>query len=293
MKYAYFPGCSLHSTAKEYDLSTKEVAKVLGIELIEIPDWICCGATPAHITMHLLSLALPVKNLLQAKKMDSYEVVTCCAACFNRLKTANKFMESDPEHRERVEKIVGEQYKGEVKVRHFLDVLVNIFGLKNIKERITKKLSGLKVACYYGCLLVRPPDITELDDLEEPHLMDDLMKIIDIEPVKWPYKTECCGASFSLTKIDIVLKLSADILQMAEDAGAQAMVVACPLCQSNLDLRQAMINKKYKKNFDMPILYFTQLIGLALGIEPKKLGLEKHIVNPLPLLREKEILAKL
>lgn len=293
MKYAYFPGCSLHSTAKEYDFSTKEVANALGIELIEIPDWVCCGATPAHITIHLLSLALPVKNLLQARKMDSYEVVTCCAACFNRLKTANKFMESDPEHREKVQKIVGEQYKGEVKVRHFLDVLVNIFGLKNIKERVTKKLSGLKVACYYGCLLVRPPDITELDDLEEPHLMDDLMKIIGIEPVKWPYKTECCGASFSLTKTDIVLKLSGDILQMAYDEGAQAIVVACPLCQSNLDLRQGMINKKYKKNFDMPILYFTQLIGLALGIEPKKLGLEKHIVDPLPLLREKEILVKL
>lgn len=292
MKYAYFPGCSLHSTAKEYDLSTKEVANALGIELIEIPDWVCCGATPAHITMHLLSLALPVKNLLQAKKMDSYEVATCCAACFNRLKIANKFMESDPEHREKVEKIVGEKYKGEVKVRHFLDILVNVFGLKNLGERVTKKLAGLKVACYYGCLLVRPPDITELDDLEEPHLMDDLMKTISIEPIQWPYKTECCGASFSLTKTDIVLKLSGEILQMAYDEGAEALVVACPLCQSNLDLRQGMINKKYNKNFNIPILYFTQLVGLALGIEPKKLGFQKHIVNPIPLLKEKGILSK-
>lgn len=284
MKYAYFPGCSLHSTAKEYDLSTKEVANALGIELIEIPEWICCGATPAHITMHLLSLALPVKNLLNAKKMDSYEVITCCAACFNRLKTANKVMETDPLHREKVEQIVGENYKGEVNVRHFLDVLVNVFGLKNIAPKVSKRLEGLKVACYYGCLLVRPPEITNLDDLEEPHLMDDIMRTIGAEPVKWPYKTECCGASFSLTKTDIVLKLSSEILQMAADEGAQAIVVACPLCQSNLDLRQAMINKKFKKNFNIPILYFTQLLGLSLGITPEKLGLDKHIVNPLSLL---------
>lgn len=287
MKYAYFPGCSLHSTAKEYDLSTKEVSNALGIELIEIPDWVCCGATPAHITMHLLSLALPVKNLIQAKKIDpTLEVVTCCAACFNRLKIANKFMSEDLEHREKVNKIVDEQYKGEVRVRHYLDVLVNVFGLKNLSERITKKLSGLKVACYYGCLLTRPPEVTQLDDLEEPHLMDDLMKIIGLKPVQWPYKTECCGASFSLTKTEIVLKLSGDILQMAYDEGAQAIVVACPLCQSNLDLRQQAINKKYAKSFNMPIFYFTQLVGLGLGIEPKKLGLNKHIISPLPLLEE-------
>ena len=290
MKYAYFPGCSLHSTAKEYDLSTKEVANCLGIELIEIPDWVCCGATPAHITMHLLSLALPVKNLIQARNMDTYEVVTCCAACFNRLKIANKFMQSDPEHRERVEEILGTHYKGEIKVRHFLDVLVNKFGLKNLGERVTRKISGLKVACYYGCLLSRPPEVTELDDLEEPHLMDDLMTQIGVETVKWPYKTECCGASFSLTKTDIVHKLSGDILQMAFDEGAQAIVVACPLCQSILGLRQAAIIKKYKKNFRMPVFYFTQLVGLSLGIEAGKLGFQKHIVDPLPLLEESGML---
>lgn len=286
MKYAYFPGCSLHSTAKEYDLSTKEVANALGIELKEIPDWVCCGATPAHITMHLLSLALPVKNLLQSRGMDSYELMTCCAACFSRLKIANKFMRDDLEHRTKVDEIVGEKYRGEVKVRHFLDILANVFGLKNLSDRVTKKMGGLKVACYYGCLLTRPPEITCLDDVEEPHLMDDLMRTIGVETVDWPYKTECCGASFSLTKTDIVLKLSCDILQMARDEGAQAIVVACPLCQSNLDLRQPMINKKFKKDFDMPILYFTQLVALALGVDYKKLGLDKHIINPLGVMRE-------
>ncbi len=284
MKYAYFPGCSLHSTAREYDLSTKEVARALGIELVEIPDWICCGATPAHITMQLLSMALPVKNLLKAKAMGSYEVATCCAACFSRLKFANEFMEHDAAGRDKVNKILGEEYKGEVRVRHFLDILINAYGLKNLSERVVNKLSGLKVACYYGCLLVRPPEITGFDDLEEPHLMDDLIKTIGGEPVAWPYKTECCGASFSLTRTDIVLKLSNDILQMACDEGAQAIVVACPLCHSNLDLRQAAINKKYKKNFQVPVFYFTQLVGLSLGIDARKLGFNKHIVNPVKLL---------
>lgn len=290
MKYAYFPGCSLHSTAKEYDLSTKAVADTLGIELIEIPDWICCGATPAHITMHLLSLALPVKNLIQARKMGSYEVITCCAACFSRLKIANHFMANDPVHGERVSEIVGEPYKGEVKVRHFLDVLINVYGLKNLSQRVIKKLDKLRVACYYGCLLTRPPEITQLDDLEEPHLMDDLMEVLGVGVVNWPYKTECCGASFSLTKTEIVLKLSCDILQMAQDEGAQVIVVACPLCQSNLDLRQSMINKRFAKNFNIPILYFTQLVGLALGLDPRKLGLNKHIVNPLRLMKAAGVL---
>jgi len=290
MKYAYFPGCSLHSTAKEYDLSTREVANALGIELIEIPDWICCGATPAHITMHLLSFALPVKNLLQAKRMGSYEVATCCAACFSRLKIANKFMRDDLNHRIKVNKIVGEEYKGEVRVRHFLDILTNAYGLKNLSDRVVRKLDGFKVACYYGCLLTRPPDVTGLDDVEEPHMMDDLMQAVGVETVNWPYKTECCGASFSLTKTEIVLKLSCDILQMAYDEGAQAIVVACPLCQSNLDLRQEMINKRFEKKFKMPVFYFTQLIGLSLGIEAENLGLKKHIVSPVPLLKEKGII---
>jgi heterodisulfide reductase subunit B2 len=293
MKYAYFPGCSLQSTAKEYDLSAREVAGALGIELIDIPDWICCGATPAHLTSHMLSLALPVENLLKVRAMgENLEVITCCAACFSRFKIANHIMQHDTARREEAEKIIGRPYQGEVKVRHFIDVLVNDFGLDNLKERVTRQLSGLKVACYYGCLLTRPSAVADLDDLEDPMLMDDLMRTIGAEPVKWPYKTECCGASFSLSKTDVVLKLSEDILQMAFDEGARALVVACPLCQSNLDLRQSMINKKSRKNFDMPIFYFTQLIGLSLGIEPKKLGLGKHIVDPLPLLREIDILDK-
>lgn len=284
MKYAYYPGCSLHSTAREYEVSTKEMAAVLGIELVEIPGWICCGATPAHITMHLLSLALPVKNMLQAGELNLSEVVTCCAACFNRLKTANKFMRDDAGHREKVNEIMGAEYNGDIKTRHFLDVVINDYGLPNLRRKVRRELNGLKAACYYGCLLVRPPEVTELEDAEEPHLMDDLMAAIGASPVDWPSGTECCGASLSFTETDIALKLSGDIIQMAQDSGAQVIVVACPMCQSNLDLRQAMINKKYKREFNLPVVYFTQLVALALGIETERLGFKKHMVNPMPVL---------
>ena len=253
MKYLYYPGCSLHSTAKEYGASATAVASELGIELVEINDWTCCGATPAHITTHILSIALPVRNLLRAKAMGSYEVVTCCAACFSRLKIANALMRDNPRHRAKVNEIVGEEYQGEVRVRHLLDVIVNTFGLKSLSGKVTRELGGLKVACYYGCLLTRPSEVTGFDDLEEPHSMDDLMEAIGAEVAQWPYKTECCGASFALTRTEIVLKLCRDILQMASDEGAEMLVVACPLCQSNLDTRQGMINKKFGTDFKFPL----------------------------------------
>ncbi|NOX97032.1 MAG: heterodisulfide reductase subunit B, partial [Nitrospirae bacterium] len=267
MKYAYFPGCSLHSTAKEYDMSTRAVCERLGIELEEIPDWVCCGATPAHVTDHLLSIALPVKTLIQAKKAG-LEVLTCCAACFSRLKVANKIMREDKWHRDKVNEILEDEYAGEVKVRHFLDILVNEYGLDKIKAEVRGGLEGLKISSYYGCLLTRPPEVTQFDDCENPVSMDRLMETLGGAPVSWPYKTECCGAGLSLTRTEIVLKLSYDILRMARDEGAECLTVACPLCQSNLDMRQMQIEKKYGEEFCLPIFYFTQLVGLALGVDP-------------------------
>ncbi|MEW6041563.1 MAG: CoB--CoM heterodisulfide reductase iron-sulfur subunit B family protein [Elusimicrobiota bacterium] len=287
MKYAYYPGCSLHSTSKEYDISTRAVAEMLGIELLEIPDWICCGATPAHVTIHHLSLALPEKNLILSKSTGVNEMAVCCAACFNRLKIANYVARTDEEKRQKINKLLGEDYSGEVEIKHLLEILVNDYGLEKISRKVTHKLDKLKVACYYGCLLVRPLEIMKFDDAENPQIMDRLMSAIGAEPVDWPYKVECCGASFSLTKTDIVLKLGNDILQMAKESSADCIVVACSLCQSNLDLRQKEIEKKYKTKFNLPVLYFTQLIGLSLGIEPSKLGLDKHIVSPKTLLKDK------
>jgi heterodisulfide reductase subunit B len=288
-KYAYFPGCSLHAIAIDYGESTLEVAKTLGVQLQEIPNWICCGATPAHATNDLLSVAMPVRNLIDAKKISN-ELVVCCAACYSRFKFANKYIKERPELKKDVEDILGEEYSGDVKVRHFLDILINDVGLDRIKELIKNDLKGLKVVSYYGCLLIRPPKVTEFDDPENPVLLDNLIGVLGGEIIDWPYKNECCGASFSLTKQDIVLKLAGDILKFAKDKGAECIAVVCPFCQANLDMREGDISKRLKVNIDIPVLYFTQLLGLALGIEPQRLDIGKQMVLSNKLLKEKGIL---
>jgi len=286
MKYAYYPGCSLHATAKEYDISTKAVCEALGIELEEIPNWVCCGASSAHMTSELLSLALPVSDLVIAKDMG-LDTLVCCAACYSRLRVANAQMVSDDGHRAQVNEIVGTEYSGESQVRHLLDVLVHEYGLDALREKVTRELSDLRVVAYYGCLLSRPPEIVAFDDPENPTAMDELAAALGAKALDWPNKTECCGQSLSLTRTDVVLKLCRDILQSACDRGADCIVVACPLCHSNLDMRQAQINRQYQTQFGVPILYFTQLVGLALGLEPKELGMSKHITSPSKLLAAK------
>jgi heterodisulfide reductase subunit B len=290
MKYAYYPGCSLHSTAKEYDLSTRALCQALDIELEEIPGWICCGASSGHMTSELLALALPVKNLVLAREM-ALDTAVGCAACYSRLKVANKAMSSDGERsRPYVDQVVGEPYRGEVRVRHVLEVVIQEYGLEALQEKIKTGLQGLRIAAYYGCLLVRPPEVTAFDDPEDPTCMEALISALGGEPVDWPYKTECCGGSLSLTRTNVILKLCHDILQMAADEGAECVMVACPLCQSSLDLRQAQVNKRYKTDLYLPILYFTQLTGLALGIKASKLGLDKHMVDPKKLLQDKGLI---
>jgi heterodisulfide reductase subunit B len=288
MKYAYYPGCSLHSTAREYDISARAVCQALGIELEEIPGWTCCGASAGHMTSRLLSAALPVKDLARARGMG-LDTAVCCAACYSRLKIANATMTSGKDIVADVDDIVGAPYRGESKVKHLLEIVANEYGLDELQERVTKDLSGLKVAAYYGCLLVRPPEVMGFDDPENPTLMDNLITALGAQAVDWPYKVECCGGSLGLTRTDVLLKLCRDIFQMASDAGADCILVACPLCHSNLDMREAQVNKRYKAKFDLPILYFTQLIGLALGMEAKELALNKHVVSTRNLLRAKAL----
>jgi heterodisulfide reductase subunit B2 len=287
MRYAYYPGCSLHSTAREYDASAQAVCRALGIELEEIPGWICCGASSAHMTSELLALALPVKNLVLARLSD-LDTAVCCAACYSRLQVANKAMRSGEDARiPYVDQIVGSAYRGETRVKHLLEVVINDYGLEVLQTLVSRRLSGLRIAAYYGCLLVRPPEVTGFDDPEDPTCMEKLIAVLGAEPVDWPYKTECCGGSLALTKTNVILKLCRDILRMAADEGAECIMVACPLCQSSLDLRQSQVNKQYKTGFHLPVLYFTQFIGLALGLEAGALGLNKLIVDPRPLLKAK------
>ena len=283
MKFAFFPGCSLESTGWDFDRSTRAICRALGIELAEIPDWVCCGSTPAHTTNASLSVALPVMNLQKVQELG-LPVLTACASCYARLRTANHVVRSDREERSRVERITGKPYDGGVEVRHLLDVLVTDLGLEAIRAKVVRPLKGMRVASYYGCLLTRPPEIVAFDDTEHPVCMDDLVAAIGAEPVAWPYKTECCGGALSITRSGIVNRLGFKLLTMARQAGAQCLAVACPLCESNLDLRQADAAKAHGDIPDTPVLYITQLLGLALGLSHEDVGLDALIVSAAPLL---------
>ncbi|MDO8588530.1 MAG: CoB--CoM heterodisulfide reductase iron-sulfur subunit B family protein [Armatimonadota bacterium] len=279
MKYAFFPGCSLESTARDFQMSTLAVAQALGIELQEIPDWSCCGSSPAHSTDALLAASLPARNLAAARRLEK-DVVVCCAACYSRLAAANKALADDENLRIEVSKVIGEMYGGTVRVRHFLQVLREDLGIAEIRKLVTRSLGGLRVACYYGCLLTRPRELSIVSDPEDPQLMEELLAAAGATPVEWPFKTECCGASFSITRTDTVKRLSGEILKMAKESGADCVVVACPLCQNNLDLRQADIAAAIGKEIGLPVFYFTQLLGRALGLSDEALGIGKLMTSP-------------
>lgn len=275
MKLAYYPGCSLHSSSKEYSDSFVAVCKKLGIELEEIPDWVCCGASSAHSVSHLLSLALPAHTLVQAEKMG-LDMVAPCAACYQRAKFAEYEMLNNPEMKAKIEQVIEMEYKGKSRVLSVLEVLSMIEEDK-IKAAVTRPLTGVKVACYYGCVLVRPPHICNVDDPENPTKMDRIVALLGGEPVDWPYKTECCGASHIFTMKDACLKLGRDILQVAKDAGADIIAVACPLCHVNLDMRQTQINKKFGTSFNIPVVYITELMADAMGIDTSNM-FRRHFV---------------
>lgn len=260
MGYAYFPGCSLKGMAIEYEMSVKADAQILGIELTEVPDWTCCGASAAHAVDSQLAIDLAQKNIDQAKKLGKTTMTTPCPACFSRLRVAQ--MASGDES---------------MAIKSLLQVYYE--EKEGIKERIKKPLEGLKVAPYYGCLLVRPKEVSRFDSPENPGSMDEILKICGAEVIDFPFKTDCCGASAALTKKNLCLKLSGKILKMAVSRGAKAVVVACPLCHQNLDLRQAQIEKALGEKFNTPIYYFTQIIGLALGLSASVLGIDRHAVK--------------
>lgn len=283
MKYAFFPGCSMESTAEDFKMSTLAVAKALGIELEEIPDWTCCGSTPAHSTDGLLATSLPVRNLAIAESMKM-DVVTCCAACYSRLAAANVAVTNDTKLCADVADSIGFDYSGGVKVRHFMQVLNDDIGIGEVRDSIAKSLNGLKVACYYGCLLTRPKELSILPDSEDPQLMEGILKAAGAEAIEWPYKTECCGASFSITRTETVKRLSGEILRMAKQSGADCVAVACPLCQTNLDLRQADIEAATGEKIALPVFYFTQLLGKALGISDNELGIDRLMTDPADIL---------
>ncbi len=278
-KLTYFPGCSAHGTSEEFDHTLKLVMKSLEVELDEIPDWNCCGATSAHVMTENLALALPLRNLILAEDLHNDTMGIACASCYARHKVTKYELDKDPVLAKKINTTIDEgTYHGTVEVKSMLQFVYEDIGIEKIKSLVKKPLTGLKVACYYGCLLTRPKAITQFDSPEYPMSMDRIMEALGATAVPFDFKTECCGASFSISSSDVVLSLSGKILEYAKASGADMIVVACPLCQSNLDMRQPGVEKLFHVKLNLPVMYFTQLLALAFGYDQKDLMLGKHIV---------------
>jgi heterodisulfide reductase subunit B len=290
MQVGYYPGCSLESSAKEFDLSIRAIFKEMEVSLQEIPDWNCCGASPAHSLNEELAIALPYRNLVKAEEAGLNKIVSPCPACYSHLKHTHEEVVKDSHLADRLQTIVGKGYGGKTESKHLLDFIKEDIGLERLKSSMKASLKGLKVVSYYGCL-TRLPGVN-LDDVENPVLMDEIIDALGGEPLDWSHKTECCGASLSVTRTEIALRLVRSILEAAQEKGAECIAVVCPLCQSNLDTRQGDIFKKYGTLYKMPTLYLTQLIGLTQRLGFSELGLDRLIFNPIGLLLKKGIIEK-
>jgi heterodisulfide reductase subunit B len=274
----------LEGTAREFDISVRRSCGLLGIELEELDDWSCCGASAAHNTDHLLSIALPARNLALAEQQGLDKLLSPCAACFNRLITAHRAMVENEGLRGAVEAIIEMPYSGKVRVLNYLDLILS-FKIDNLRAKVVRELDGFKVACYYGCLLVRPPKVVEFDDPEDPQSMDDILTALGAEAVEWEYKVECCGGGFTISDPTLVETLSHDVIRNAEAAGANAIAVSCPLCHANLDMKQSAINARFHEKRKMPVYYVSELVALACGATPEEAGIDKHFVDSYALIR--------
>lgn len=278
-KIAYYPGCSGQGTSVEYDRSTRAICAALDVELVDVEDWSCCGSTPAHTVNHVLSAALSARNLAQAERMGLTLMTTPCPSCLSNLRTATHKM-ADADFQAQANALLDTPCTNTVEVQSVLQVLTEQVDLELIKSKVVKPLTGVKIACYYGCIMNRPPELMRFDDHENPVAMDNILRALGAEVVPFPLKVECCGASFGIARGDIVAKLSGKLLDAGRRLGADAFVTACPLCQMNLDMRQGQINDALRENFKIPIFYYTQLLGYALGLDRSDLGFGKLCVDP-------------
>jgi heterodisulfide reductase subunit B len=289
MKVGIYPGCSMKGGSPEYRESVYAVAKAFDIELVDIPDWNCCGATAAHNLNHELSLALPARILALAESVGIEELLVPCAACYSRLVITEHELGKDEELKKKISDVIEMPYKGNIKVTNIIQFL-DKYITKDIEYKLDRQFS-YKVACYYGCLLVRPHAVLEFDRPEDPQSMDNIMRKIGAEPIDWPYKTECCGAGLSVSRTDLVAKLSGNLMEDAVSRGAEVIIVACPMCHSNLDMRRPESEKYLGKKLDIPIIYISQAIGMAIGLDEQSLGLQRHFV-PVKLPYKSDLEAK-
>ena len=281
LNFGYFPGCSGLGTSMEYEQSTRAVCRALGVTITDIPDWNCCGSTPAHTVDHALSAALSARVFAQAETVNVSDLITPCPSCLKNLHNALHHME-DPLFRARVDALTERPLRLPHTVKSVLQVMVEDVGCARIQGKVRRSLKGMKVVPYYGCLMTRPGDSMKFDNPENPTSLDRLLEALGAEVLPFPLKVECCGASFGIPARNVIPRLSGKLLDLAAELGADAVVVACPLCQMNLDLRQGQINSANGTRHRMPIPYFTQLMGYALGLEDRDIGFDKLAVNVKP-----------
>jgi heterodisulfide reductase subunit B len=294
-RYAFYPGCTLHSTGVEFGVSTGLVCEALGLEMVEIEDWNCCGASSAHSMDPTLFLALPARNLAQAQKTGLDDLAIPCAACYSRTAAAALALAQNAAFRARMESTLGFTYQAQVRPRNLLDIVANDLSPAQLAARVVKPLAGLKVVSYYGCLLIRPPQYTALwDDPEHPQSMAYVLDLLGAEVMAWSYGVDCCGGSLTLNRSDVVVHLVDRLARAAHEAGADALVTACPMCMANVDGRQKYrdgppIPRPPRPDYEpLPIFYFTELMALAYGLSLKNV-LGKHLVDPRPLLKRLDI----
>ncbi len=286
MDYLYFPGCTLYTKAKNFDQTARNCSILLGFELKELNSWTCCGATFPLATDNLMAL-LPPSRILAKARQQGDTLTTLCAICFNVIKRTNRLIKTDPEKRQKINDFIEMDYQGDLRIVHYLEILKNDIGFSKLKQKIKRPLNGLKAAPYYGCMLIRPFEEMEFDDKENPTIFEEYLLTLGSEPVEFPYKIECCGSFQSVGSPDVATECAYKILKSAIKRGAEAIVSTCPMCTFNIDHKQSDIKKKYLDFKSIPVFYFTQLLGLAMGLSVQTLGFEQNEVDPIPLLREK------
>jgi heterodisulfide reductase subunit B len=285
MRYVYYPGCTLYTKARNLDSCARKAAARVGFELVEMPSWNCCGAIYNTGTDDLAAQVGPVRNLAKASQLGE-KLVTLCAACHNVLKRVDDRLhaQGNQVERDRLIAFVDEKFERRVRVMHYIEVLKNDIGFGKVKEKVTKSLAGLKVASYYGCLMVRPREVLQFDDPENPQVMDDLVATLGAVPTPFDFKAECCGGYLVVNRRDVARTASKRILDNARARGAETIVTTCPLCQHNVDKLRPV------GDGTMPVFYFTQLLGLAVGLPVEDLGFEHNAFDPKPFLKQKGLI---
>jgi heterodisulfide reductase subunit B len=277
MNIGYYPGCALHGTSNEYEQSLRSCLGALDVHLQEVKDWICCGATAAHSLNHKLSLALPARNLALAQREGVQELFAPCPLCSMQLLRVQKAA-ADEGVRQELSAIVEAEVQSSGQVLNLIQLFQKI-GPERLRAAVKTPLDSLSAACYYGCLLTRPPEVVHFDDFEQPTSMEAIVAALGAKTVEWNYKTECCGAGLTMAGEDTVLELAHKILSNAAAHGANCVVVACPMCHVNLDMKQAAAERRYGTKLGMVIYYLSDLVGLALGLPAEQLGINRHFVT--------------